>query len=457
MSALFDQIASFENILSAAKTAARGKRYRMSTASFLMRLESECLALSQELQSGAWRPGPYRVFEIREPKLRTICAAPFRDRVVHQALVQVIEPRFERGFIADSYSCRIGKGTHAALARVERWAHRYPWALKVDVEKFFPSVDHEVALNALAQRIACRRTMSLCRAILSSWTSGEAPLRWFRGDDLFTPLERSRGIPIGNLTSQFLSNVVLDAVDHEVKDRLRVRAYARYCDDMVAFGDTVAELRAVEVAIENALEARRLSANRRKSHIFPTAQGVPCVGFLVGPANTRVRREAIARVRRRFRAFANRALPAAAAASIAAWRGHAAHGLARARREALESLACASISPTIRPVTSGNASILPEVLRRVVEAYRPVGVYLFGSEARGDAGEDSDIDLAVIVPDDALPERASPRAAAEALWGLDRGADVVVFRESEFAARCSVVASLPWTIRREGRLLYGGR
>jgi predicted nucleotidyltransferase len=108
-------------------------------------------------------------------------------------------------------------------------------------------------------------------------------------------------------------------------------------------------------------------------------------------------------------------------------------------------------------VTSGNASILPEVLRRVVDAYRPVGVYLFGSEARGDAGEDSDIDLAVIVPDDAPPERASPRAAAEALWGLDRGADVVVSRESEFTARCSVVTSLPWTIRREGRLLYGRR
>ena len=116
---------------------------------------------------------------------------------------------------------------------------------------------------------------------------------------------------------------------------------------MVVFGDTIAELRAVESAIEDALAARRLCVNRRKSHIFPTAQGVPWVGFLVGPANTRVRREAIARVRRRFRAFANRALPAAAAASIAAWRGHAALGLGRARREALESLACAAVSPTI--------------------------------------------------------------------------------------------------------------
>ena len=107
-------------------------------------------------------------------------------------------------------------------------------------------------------------------------------------------------------------------------------------------------------------------------------------------------------------------------------------------------------------VTSGNAAILPEILRRIVDAYRPAQVYLFGSEARGDAGSDSDIDLAVIVRDDAPEHQSTPRMAAEALWGLERGADVVVFRESEFAARRGVVSSLPWTIRREGKLLYGG-
>lgn len=104
----------------------------------------------------------------------------------------------------------------------------------------------------------------------------------------------------------------------------------------------------------------------------------------------------------------------------------------------------------------GNAAFLPEIVRRVVDAYHPVQVYLFGSEARGDASGDSDIDLAVIVPDDASAERASPRKAAEVLWGLERGADVLAFRKSEFAARGGVVASLPWTIRREGKLLYDG-
>jgi predicted nucleotidyltransferase len=106
-------------------------------------------------------------------------------------------------------------------------------------------------------------------------------------------------------------------------------------------------------------------------------------------------------------------------------------------------------------VTSGNAAILPEILRRVVQAYHPLRVYLFGSEARGDAGEDSDLDLAVIVADGTDERRCSPRLAAEALWGLERGADVVVFKETDFASRARVVASLPWTITREGQLLHG--
>ena len=105
-------------------------------------------------------------------------------------------------------------------------------------------------------------------------------------------------------------------------------------------------------------------------------------------------------------------------------------------------------------MTSGNATVLDEVLRRIVDAYAPSQVYLFGSEARGDAGADSDIDLAVVVPDGAEPSRRSSRLAAEALWGLERGADVVVFTRREFDQRSGVVASLPWMILREGRLLH---
>ena len=110
----------------------------------------------------------------------------------------------------------------------------------------------------------------------------------------------------------------------------------------------------------------------------------------------------------------------------------------------------------IRAVEAGNAANLPEIIRRIVEAYQPLRVYLFGSEARGDGDVDSDLDLAVIVDDDADPENADPRRAAEALWGLERGADVVVFRSRDFDERRTVVASLPWTIVQEGRVVHGG-
>lgn len=339
MRRLFERVASFENVLRAAKTAARGKRYRASTAAFLMQLESECLLLAEELRSECWRPGPYRVFEIHEPKRRTICAAPFRDRVVHQALVQVVEPLFERGFISDSYACRVGKGTHAALDRVERWAHEFVWVLKVDVEKYFPSIDHGVALATLAHRITCRRTMGLFATILATWSSREAPWRWFEGDDLFTPLQRARGLPIGNLTSQFLSNVVLDGLDHDVKDRWRVRAYARYCDDMVIFGRSAGELNALRDRIVDRLATLRLAVNDRKTQVFPTAQGVPWMGFMVQPHRTSMRRRTVSRVRRRFRRFANCGRTVDVATSLAAWRGHAIRGLGSARMAQLESLA----------------------------------------------------------------------------------------------------------------------
>lgn len=105
-------------------------------------------------------------------------------------------------------------------------------------------------------------------------------------------------------------------------------------------------------------------------------------------------------------------------------------------------------------MTSGNAAVLPEILRRIVDAYRPVQVYLFGSESRGDAGDDSDLDLAVIVRDDAPASDSEPVVAAKVLWGLERGADVVVLRERDFVRRRCVVESLPWIIANEGKILY---
>ena len=122
--------------------AARGKRFKPGVARFFFDLERELLRLHEELASKTYRPGPYRTFTIYEGKTRQISAAPFRDRVVHHALTGVLEPIFERSFIFDSYACRKGKGTHAAVDRCQQFARRYRYVLKADVRKFFPSIDH---------------------------------------------------------------------------------------------------------------------------------------------------------------------------------------------------------------------------------------------------------------------------------------------------------------------------
>ena len=159
--------------------------------------------LGDRLQAGTWRPGGYVSFEIRDPKRRTISAAPFRDRVIHHAVHAVVAPIFERGFIAHSYANRAGKGTHRAVVRYERLRDRHRWVLRGDIFRYFPAIDHEVLKADLRRRIRCRRTLNVLDLIVDGSNPQEPVHIYYPGDDLFTPDERRRGLPIGNLTSQF--------------------------------------------------------------------------------------------------------------------------------------------------------------------------------------------------------------------------------------------------------------
>jgi retron-type reverse transcriptase len=228
---LYPAIIGFENLFAAAYRARRGKRYRPDVAAFHFHLETGILTLRDELVTQTYQPGAYRAFYIHDPKRRLISAAPYRDRVVHHALCRVIEPIFERGFIFDSYANRLGKGTHAALDRATQLARRYPYALKCDIEKYFPSIDHAILLERIERKIKCRRTLWLIERIVANSNPQEDVVRYFPGDDLFTPAERRRGIPIGNLTSQFFANIYLDGFDHFVQERLGQPAYVRFADD----------------------------------------------------------------------------------------------------------------------------------------------------------------------------------------------------------------------------------
>ena len=173
---------------------------------------------------------------VKEPKERLVSAAPFRDRVVHHALCAVVSPIFEAGFIGNSYANRTGKGTHRAIAAYERYRDRHAHVLRCDIYRYFPSIDHEILKAEFRRRIACEKTLALMDRIVDCSNTQEPVQLHFPGDTLFTPFERRRGLPIGNLTSQFFANLYLDRFDHFATEVLRA-PYVRYVDDFALFHD----------------------------------------------------------------------------------------------------------------------------------------------------------------------------------------------------------------------------
>lgn len=280
MSGWFDQASDFHALRAAARRAARGTRSTQA-ARFLCELESECLALQGELVAGTYQPGPFRTFRIQDPKPRLISAAPFRDRVVHHALCAAMEPVFERVAVFDSYACRPGKGTLAAVRRVQRLSRGHAWFAKVDVLHFFETVDLEVLLTRLRRYFPEPALLRLCETILRAG---------------------GPGLPIGNLTSQHFANFLLGAVDHHALGRVRVGGWVRYMDDMLILGpdkDTVrAHADAVVGFTQSALhQQERVDARR----LAPVHTGVPFLGFRIWPHRVRMDRARKRRLALRLR------------------------------------------------------------------------------------------------------------------------------------------------------------
>jgi len=325
---LFDSICSFENLMAAARAAERGRRLNDHVGRFRTRMEAEVLRLRKELTNGIYQPGSYREFWIREPKERMISAAPYRDRVVHHAVCRVVMPLFERKMIADLYSNRPGKGTHAAIRRCQHWCRKYRYVLKCDVTKYFPSMDHAVLKQAIRRTIRCQDTLRLMDAIIDNSNLQEAVCTVFPGDDIAEAAERRVGLPIGNLTSQWFGGIYLTAFDHWVQETLRAGAYVRYVDDFLLFSDDKVQLREWRQAICERLHMHRVRLNERKSRVYRVQDGVTFLGQRVWPGRRRLARANVARVRRRLRAQADlyRAGQLAKDSLIqrwASWKGHA--------------------------------------------------------------------------------------------------------------------------------------
>ena len=328
---LFFRITSFANLLAAARRAQRGKRYRPDVLAFHANLEAELLLLQQQLRSFSYQPGPYRRFTIRDPKPRLISAAPYRDRVVHHALCAVIVPPIERGFHPGSFANRRGFGSHRALRQFIAAAARHRWVFSADIRLYFPSLDLTLLRAQLRERISCPGTLWLLDQILANGACIGPALDVFPGDSLLTPLERARGLPIGNLTSQFLANFHLNQLDHTLSALPGISAYLRYVDDFALFADSPEPLRQARCLVEAELAALRLRLHPIKSQIRRCGDGASFVGFFVMPGLVRVRNHNLRKGRRRLRlqaaALAAGQLPSATArASLRSWNAHLAHG-----------------------------------------------------------------------------------------------------------------------------------
>lgn len=315
---LYPLIYAFDNLYVAYINARRGKRYRPDVLRFGANLEDNLIELYRALQSGAYTTGDYRYFTVYEPKKRTVAALPFRDRVAHHAICNVLEPIFDRGFIYHSYACRAGKGTHAGADQVTRWlrgAHKNyetPYVLKADIESYFASINHQSLLSILSRRIRCRRTMRLLEDIIDS--AGREGV----------------GIPIGNLTSQLFANIYLNELDQFIKHVLHIGYYLRYMDDFIVIHPSKGQLQQWRYDVGEFLRDHLCLKLNSRTQIFPAQQGVDFLGYRIWHTHRLLRKSSIKRMRRGLREFERRyrrgeISQAEIDTTIQSWVGHAAH------------------------------------------------------------------------------------------------------------------------------------
>ncbi len=268
---LFNRIASLENIVTAWEEFRSDKGKKADVQTFEFSLEQNIFSLHRELQDRTYSHGPYTGFYIRDPKVRHIHKAEVRDRVLHHAVFRILNSVFEKTFIANSFSCRVGKGTHkgvlAAESMLRKESRNYTrtcYALKCDVRKFFDSIDHEILLVILKKRIVDPDTMWLMEQIVRSFSAGQ------------TTLFDRHGLPIGNLTSQLFANVYMNEFDQFVKHEMKVKHYARYTDDFVVVSTDIKYLEGLIEPFQNFIgDKLKLTLHPKKISIRDVGQGSP--------------------------------------------------------------------------------------------------------------------------------------------------------------------------------------
>jgi RNA-directed DNA polymerase len=242
--------------------------------------------------------------------------------------MNVLEPILDQGFHPHSFACRQGKGTHAAADRLQQLLGQYRYFIPCDVTKFFPSIDHDILKSLVRRKVKCHSTLALIDRIVDTSNDQDSPLHYFPGDHLFTLAERRRGLPIGNLTSQWFANLYLDGLDHFVTARLGFGGYVRYCDDFVLLGNDKAKLHEAFARVVEYTAGLRLKLHETRAVLRPSACGVTFVGFRIWPTHRFLTKDNIRKFRRRLRwmkrAFAEGRLTLFEVNQrVASWLGHA--------------------------------------------------------------------------------------------------------------------------------------
>ena len=252
----------------------------MDVQEFEFNLEENIFQLHDDLKNNRYKHGPYLAFYVRDPKLRHIHKASVRDRLFHHAVFRILYPIFDKSFIYDSYSCRLGSGTHLAVNRLEKFArklsrnnHRTIYALKCDIRKFFDSVDKEILFRIIKIKIKDNESLKLISIILNSFSK-----------------ETDRGLPLGNVTSQLFANIYLNELDQFVKHSLKVKYYLRYCDDFIILNQDPQCLLELAYKISEFLEEHlNLNLHPNKVVLRKDKQGIDFLGYVVLPYHRTLR------------------------------------------------------------------------------------------------------------------------------------------------------------------------
>ena len=276
---LWERIISYDNLYLALKNASRGKKRKAGVKKVLRNPDKAVHKLHDILVSG-FKNSKYRHKIVYEPKQRLIYILPFfPDRIVHHAVINIVEDIWDNLFISDSYSCRKDKGQHAGSKRCMDFVRRYKYCLKCDISKFYPSINHDILKQILRKKIKDEKLLSLLDTIIDS-------------------IEGDKNVPIGNYLSQWFGNLYLNELDMFVKHFLHCKAYIRYCDDFVFFSNSKEELRNYLNKIIPVLNNLKLVLSKKE--IFPVSQGIDFLGYRHFTNYILVRKSTAKRIRKRM-------------------------------------------------------------------------------------------------------------------------------------------------------------